>query len=138
MTDIYKFAAQTVLRFPSPRGGDLTVEQLFQLPLQAKGGFDLDSVAKLVNTELKAVTEESFIPTAKTSPDKARLTVAMAIVKDVIDTKVAENQAAAAKRERQAEIQRVRDLIVQKKDEKLAGASLEELEAKLKALSESA
>jgi hypothetical protein len=138
VTDIYKFAAQTALRFPSPRGGDLTVEQLFQLPLQSKTGFDLDNVAKLVNTELKAVDEESFVPTAKTSPDKARLSAAMAIVKDVIDTKVAENAAAATKRERQEEIRRIRDLIVQKKDEKLAGSSLEELEAKLKSLSESA
>lgn len=137
MSEMYKFAAQNKLRFPSKRG-ELTVEDLYELPLQSKTGFDLDSVAKAVNAELKETGEESFVPTATTDPKKARLSTMLDIVKDVIATKVEENKAALARRERQAEIARIRDLIIQKKDEKLAGSSLEELEAKLAALSASA
>ena len=137
MSEIYKFAAQNRVRFPSKRG-ELTVEDLFQLPLTSKTGFDLNTLAVGVNKQLKELGEESFVEDASTNPQKQLLTVQLDILKDVIKTRQDENKAALARRERQAEIARIRDLIVQKKDEKLAGASLEDLEAKLKALSESA
>lgn len=135
--NIYKFAAMHNLTFPSKRG-ELVVSQLFQMPLKAKDGFDLDTIAKSINSQLKKAGEESFVEDTSADPQKTALTVQLEIVKDVIKTKQEENKTALARRERQAEIQKIRDLIATKKDEKLAGSSMEELEAKLKALSESA
>jgi hypothetical protein len=137
MSEMYKLAAQAKLRFASKRG-ELTVEDLFQLPLTSKTGFDLNTLAVGVSKQLKDMGEESFVEEASTNPQKQVLTLSLDILKDVIKTQQEANKAALARRERQAEIQKIRDLIVQKKDEKLAGASLEDLEAKLKALSESA
>lgn len=137
MSDMYKLAAQGRLRFSTKRG-DLLAEDLFQMPLTSKTGFDLDTLAKEVNRQLKEFGEESFVEDATVSPQKQRLALSLDILKDVIRTRQDENKAALVRRDRQAEIQKIRDLIDQKKNEKLAGASAEELEAKLKALMESA
>jgi len=133
--DIYKIAAKTKMRFPSPRM-TLTVEQLFELPLRSPSGdgFDLDTVAKTINNELKSITEESFVDVDAKSPTKARLENMLAIVKDVIETK---QKAIAAQKEatRIAETRRkLNDLIERKKDEALAAVPVEELEKQLQAL----
>jgi hypothetical protein len=133
MSDIYKFAAQTTLRFPSKRG-ELTVEQLFQLPLKSQTGFDLDTVARTVNDQLKSVSEESFVEDTTADPRKQALVVALDIVKDVIATKQCENRAAAARSQRAVERKKLLDAIAAKKDANLSQASLEELEKQLTAL----
>ncbi len=130
MSDIYKFAAQTGLRFPSKRG-DLMVEQLFHMPLKSANGFDLDSIAKGINNQLKGVSEESFVEDNTSNPQKQALTVALDIVKDVIATKQAENRAALARTNRAAERKKLLDILASKKDEKLSQASIEDLEKKL-------
>lgn len=132
MPDIYKYAAQNNLRFPSTRG-ILLVEDLFDLPLTSRNGCDLDNVAKVVNAELKSVSEESFVATS-TNPRKAPLEVMLEIVKDVIATKQAENAAALAKTHRAEERRKLLDAIANKKDALLSTASIEELESKLAAL----
>ncbi len=132
MTDLYKFAAQTALRFPS-RVGELTVEQLFQLPLKSTrpNGADLDSTARTINGRLKEKTEESFVEDTAADPQRHALTVSLEIVKDVIATKQAENRAAAAKVTRAAERKKLLDAYNAKKDANLAAMPIEELEKKL-------
>ena len=134
MSDIYKFAAKNALRFPSSKG-DLTVEQLFQLPLKSPmGTFDLNSVAKAISRTLKGATEESFVEDTSNDPSAIRLSTAMEIVKDVIATKQAENKASLDRVKKTAERKKILDAIAAKKDEKLTQASLEELEKQLSAL----
>lgn len=133
MTDFYKFAAQNMLRFPSTKG-DLTVEQLFHLPLTSKGVANLDNVAKTIYNELKAFGEVSFVEDTSANPRKEALTVALEIVKDVIATKQAENRAALAKSNRTAERKKILDAMAAKKDETLSKASMEDLEKQLAAL----
>lgn len=128
--EFYKLAAQTRLRFPSIRG-ELTVEDLFSMPLKSKNGFDLDSTARAVNNELKTMTEESFVEDVSSNPRKAQLEMSLEIVKDVIKTKQAENAAQLAKLNRAAERKKLLDAIGAKKDAALTTASLEELEKKL-------
>lgn len=130
MSDMYKFAAQNRLRFPSSRGA-LTVEDLYEMPLQSKSGFDLDSVAKAINASLKSVSEESFVDDSASSPQKKLFEVSLEIVKDVIATKKAENQAVVARQNRAIERKKLLDAIAGKKDEALSKASLDELEKKL-------
>ncbi len=133
MEDIYKYAAQTGLRFPSKRG-DLTAEQLFDLPLKSASGFDLDTVARAINSQLKGVSEESFVEDTAADPRRQSLAVALAVVKDVIATKQGENRAAAAKQQKAVERKKLLDAIAAKKDHALTTASMEELEKQLTAL----
>lgn len=133
MSDIYKFAVQYALRFQTNRG-NLTVEQLFQLPLKSASGCDLNTVAKSINNELKATSEESFVEDTTSDPRKQALTVSLDIVKDVIATKQAENRAALARTQKIADRKKILDILAAKKDEKLSQASIEELEKQLAAL----
>lgn len=135
MADIYKIAAQRSLRFPSTRGL-LSVENLFEMPLKSKGGFDLDTVARSINNDLKEKTQESFVDDPATDPEKSKLEIAMAIVKDVIATKQAENKAALNRQHKATERKAILDAMAAKKDQALSAASLEDLEKKLAALDE--
>lgn len=132
MDDIYKYVAQNGLRFNSDRGA-LTVEQLFSLPLSSKTGFDLDSVAKGVNADLRACGEESFVSTA-INPRQKPLEIALEVVKDVIATKQKANAEALARTHKAEERRKILDAISNKKDEALSAASIDELEKKLAAL----
>jgi hypothetical protein len=133
VSDIYKYAAQNLLRFPSARG-DLMVEQLFQVPLRSANGFDLDTIAKEINSELKGVSEESFVEDPTSNPRKQRLTVSLDIVKDVIATKQLAGKEARLKAERNTERAKILDIMAAKQNETLSQASLAELKQRLDAL----
>lgn len=130
---MYKFAAQNAIRFQSNRGL-ITVEQLFQMPLKSESGFDLDTVARTVNNELKGLQEESFVEEVKADSRKKALEVSLEIVKDVIKTKQDENQAAVLKIKKRQERKKILDALATKQDQALSAASIEELEKKLAAL----
>lgn len=130
--DIYKFAAKNRLRFPSSVG-ELTVEQLFQLPLKSHMGRDLDSVARAVNADLKSVTEESFVE-ENPDPRKESLSIALEIVKDIIKTKLDESAAERGKRDRMEKRKKILDAIAAKDDAALSSATREDLEKQLAAL----
>lgn len=129
MADLYKYAAQNKLRFPSNRGA-LLLEQLFDLPLTSKTDFDLNNVAKEVNVNLKACSEESFV-SIKSNPQQKELELMLDLVKDVIATKQAENAEALTRQHRSEERRKLLDAIAAKKDQVLSQASLDELEKKL-------
>lgn len=128
--DIYRYAAQWEIRYPSVRG-DLTTEQLFHLPLAGRNGFDLNSVAKAVNAELKANSEESFVSEEATNPKRRRLEVALDVVKDVIAFKQQQAAAARNRAARAAERQKLLDAISSKRDQALTSKTIEELEKQL-------
>lgn len=132
---IYKFAAQKRLRFPSMRG-ELTVEQLFSLPLKTDSGdsFDLDTVARTINDQLKAQSTESFVEVSRTSPLVKKLETALEIVKDVIKTKQEEAEAAKTRATNEARRQKILGILAQKDDAALVAASREDLEKELAAL----
>lgn len=133
MQDIYKFAAQETVRYPSIRG-DLTTEQLFQLPLKSKTGFDLDSVARMIHRSLKSESEESFVEQTSVDPYRVKLEIAFAVVKDVIATKQEENKAEVARQNKSVQRKKILDAMAAKKDAALTTASMEELEKELAAL----
>lgn len=127
--NIFEQASRAKTRFSSLIG-DLTVEQLWDLPLKAKSGLDLDSVAKEVNAQLKAVSEESFVNTS-TNPAKGSLELAMDVVKHVIAVRLQENEEARNKAARTAKRQKLIDALGNKQDEELKGMSKEQLLARI-------
>lgn len=137
--NIFEYATLHKVRYPSPVG-ELTTEQLWDLPLLAKltkGGpekADLDKVAKAINNELKSITEESFVKTSS-NPRVPVLTNALAVVKHIIEYKQALELAAAersAKAEKRALLLEAYE--AKQRDELVNGKSSEELLAALKAL----
>jgi hypothetical protein len=123
---IYKEAARTRLRFSSTKG-DLTDEDLFQLPLTARGNnVDLDTLAMAVNGELTTLAAGSFV---KRTPDKRQIELALKldILKDVIATKQAEEDAALVRAQNNERKRRIDEVLARKDDEELLGKSREEL-----------
>ncbi len=130
---MYKFVAQNGIRFASSRGL-ITVEQLFQMPLKSANGFDLDSVARAINKELKGMQEESFVDDVSSNPRKKELEISLEVVKDVIKTKQSENEAKLNRLKKTAERKKILDALAAKRDQALTASSIEDLEKQLAAL----
>jgi|SRR5690606_40547937 len=129
---MFEKATRLKLRFDSTKGA-LTVEQLWDLPLQSKSGFDLDTVAKEVNKDLKSVTEESFVET-RTNPRKGELELKLEIVKHIIKTKQDENAAAQTAAARREERKRLEAILATKQAQELEGLDVAEIQRRLDAL----
>lgn len=129
---MFEKASRAKFRYPSTKG-ELTTEQLWDMPLTSKNGFDLDSVAKELNKQLKAQAEESFVTTSS-NPLKTRLADQLSVVVAVIKTKQAENAAAVTQASRRKEKEQLLDILHDKKMQELSGLSTEELEARIAAL----
>lgn len=132
--NLFELAARKKFRFQTPVG-DLTVEDLYDLPLISLRGnnLDLDKVARAVNEELKGVTTESFVQT-RPDPRGAELEAKLEIVKTVIAYKQDEAERARARKAKADQRQLLNDAIAAAKNRDLAGAPVEELEARLAAL----
>lgn len=132
MTDVFISASRNKFRFPSVRG-DLNVEQLWDLPLMSKNGFNLNAVAVTVNAELKSLAEESFVEVSS-NPRRKELEQMLELVKYVISTRQEEARAATERKAKESLKEQIREAIAAKKSEALSSASLEELEAQYAAL----
>lgn len=124
--ELFEKAARLKLRFETPQGV-VTAEDLWDLPLtSAKGRANLDDVAKDLAVALNgAGAVQSFVN--KSAPSNERLETAFALVKRVIDVRLAEREAAETARTRKAQKERILELIERKEDEALAGKSMDEL-----------
>lgn len=129
----FKKAARLKLRFPSIKG-HLSVEQLYDLPLTSKAGFDLDSVAKTINASLRVASEDSFVNT-KPNLEKDLNQLCLDIVKEVIADKIAENEANTKAVANRHEREKLLTVLEGKKDAALANLSEAELEERIRALS---
>ena len=127
--NLYELAAIRKLRFPSNKG-DLLVEQLFDLPLQSKTGFDLDSIAIAISNKLDAAPKRSFVQNNRTKTDE-NLEIALEIVKDVINRKQIENAARIAENDRKAEREKLMGILADKQDEELRNLTPEQIKARL-------
>lgn len=130
--NIFEVATIQKFRFPTAKG-EVTVEALWDMPLQSKSGFDLDDVAKTVNAALKSVTEESFVNT-KTNPAKEKLTTMLEVVKHVIAAKLKAEEDARTRASKLTERAKLLDALEARQHATLASLSEEELKAKLAAL----
>jgi len=130
---IFEQASKDKLRFPSIKG-PLTVENLWDLPLESKTGFDLDSVAKSVNQLLKSVTEESFVKSSS-NPEKAQHELSLAIVKHVIAVKQAENESKRTSAAKAAEKAQLVEILANKQAASLHNLSEEEIRKRIDSLS---
>lgn len=131
---IFEYATRNKLRFASVKG-ELTVEQLWDVPLRGSNDFNLNSIAKAASKALKEISEENFVETSKTA-EHTRREMALEAVKYVIDTKLAEEKAAAARAERKQEKEKLLKILAEKQDGKLSELSERELQKRIAALEE--
>lgn len=120
MSDIFKRASKQSLRF-LPGSGVMTADDLWQLPLTV-----LDAYAIQLKNELKNAETESFIKPA--APSDREKTLRFEIVRDIIETRVADLDKATKSRATKAKNAKIREAIANKKDSVLQEASLEDLE----------
>lgn len=118
-------AARLKLRF-STAVGVLSVEDLWDLPLESKNKVNLDSIAIALHRELKDTKEESFISKSKADPI---LEMKLDIVKYIIGVKLQEAEDKAKARVKSEQKAKIAGLIAEKQDESLKSLSLEELTA---------
>lgn len=131
MSDINLFliATRESYRYPSARG-ELTTEDLWDLPLTARNGFSLNNVAISINTQLKELTEESFVSVSP-DPQRIRLANQLEILKQIIAIRKAEAEEATKAAEKAALRNQIREAIANRKQADLNAAPIEELEARL-------
>jgi hypothetical protein len=130
--NIFEYSSRTKIRFASTRG-DLTLEQLWDVPLRSRDDFNLNAVAKAASKAFKDVSEESFVETART-PEHTRLETALAVVKHVIDTKLAEETAAKKRADNKVEKEKLLEILAEKQVGKLSELSEREIQKRIAAL----
>ena len=133
-TNIFEYAARNKLRFQSTKG-ELTLEQLWDIPLRSKDDFNLNAVAKAASKAWKDISEESFVETAKT-PEHVRRATALEVVKYVIDTKLAEELATKTRADNKIEKEKLLAILAEKQAGKLSELSEKELQKRIAALGE--
>ncbi len=133
-TNPFEFATRNKLRFVSSRG-ELTVEQLWDVPLRSTDGFNLNAVAKAANESVKATNEESFVETTRTAAH-TRVETAFEVVKHIIDVKLADEEAAKKRAENRLKKEKLLTVLAEKQDGKLSEMSERELKKQIAALEE--
>jgi len=128
--NIFERASRRKLRFDTVVGL-LATEQLWELPLTAKGERpDLDKLAREVSRDLREMDEGSFVKT-EPNENKIEMELRLEILKHVIDSKVADLKAREQAIEKQARRQKLMAAMVAKDEATLQAMSKEELEAEL-------
>jgi len=129
---MFEKASRMKIRFESPKG-NLSTEDLWDLPLTAvNNGACLDNIARDLSRKLKDSDTESFVVKSKNLD--AVLQLKFEVIKRVIEVRLNEAEAAEKIKESKEKKQKLMSIIAQKEDEKLLGASLEQLRAMVDAL----
>jgi hypothetical protein len=132
--DIFERASRSKLRFETSVG-NLTTEQLWDLPLTVRGDRpDLDRIARTANAELKSLDEGSFV---NLIPDPRRVDceLRLEIAKHIIAIKIADANAAKKALETAVRKRKLIDALAAKDDATLINMSREDIEAEIAKLS---
>jgi hypothetical protein len=113
--------------------GQLTVEDLWNLPLQSKiGRPSLDTLAIGLHQALKASEPISFVNESfQTNKVHQNVQLSFDIVRHIIEVKKAENAMALKASENAEKRQKIMELIANREQADMQGKSMEELRAML-------
>ena len=130
--NLFYIASRSKFRFPSTKG-DLTVEQLWEMPLTSRNGFSVNDVAIRVNSELKSLEEESFVETSS-NPRRTELRQMLDLIKIIIATRKQENEEATEAARKASLRKQIMDTIATKEKDQLSTMSIDELRELAKTL----
>lgn len=128
-TNIFEYATRSKLRFASSRG-ELTTEQLWDVPLRSSDGFNLNAVAKATNEAVKVLNEENFVEATRTTAH-TRVETAFEVVKHIIDVKLADENAAKKRADNKLKREKLLAVLAEKQDGKLSEMSERELKKQI-------
>ena len=129
--NIYKEATKKHIRFNVGRLTNLTVEDVWNLPLTGNGGTNLDALAIALNDQLKDDAPKSFVGDTRVSAAAKDAQLKFDIVLDIIKTKQDDIKQATEAAVKSATIQQLRDLKAKKSLEKFNDMSIEEIDEQL-------
>jgi hypothetical protein len=133
-TNIFEYATRNKLRFISSRG-ELTTEQLWDVPLRSSDGFNLNAVAKAANDAVKLTNEENFVEATRTVAH-SRIETGLDVVKHVIGVKLADEAAVKKRTENKIKREKLLTVLAEKQDGKLSEMSERELKKQIAELGE--
>lgn len=128
-TNIFEQITRKGLTFSTVKG-NVSIQELWHIPLIGRNGYDLDNISRDLISKLKESAEESLVETTKNinSDDKLRLEV----LKVVVNTLKQEQEAKITDQVNRSHNEKIQKLIDQKQDMELQNKSVEELESMLK------
>jgi hypothetical protein len=130
---VFETATRKKYRFSSVKG-EISTEQLWDVPLSSKDSFDLENIGQTILAGLSTSTTTSLV---KINPDPqkaakiAELEGKLEVVKHVISVKVAEMEAAQKKAANKVERDKLLDALARKEDADLEGMSQEAIRKRL-------
>lgn len=119
-------ASRRQLRFNSTKG-QIQVEDLWDLPLTS-----LDAIAVNLDEQIQKAGKKSFL--AKRAASTLELDIAFEIVKFILETRVAENEASKLKADKESQKAFLSNLLKEKQMDEIKGLSAAEIQAKIDAL----
>lgn len=126
MEQLFEQASRRKLRFTS-FGGAITVEDLWDLPLQHPHKLNLDNLALELSQQVKEFEGKTSFVTPEKTPKNEDLLLAFEVVKHIIAVKVAERDARKLESDKAAKKQKLLELLDKKENEALEGLSAEEI-----------
>ena len=127
--DIFKQATKLKLRFSSVRG-DLTVEDLWDLPLTSKSNLSLDGVGKPIQKALRESDEDSLVAVPTTSKNELN-SLRLAVIKEIISVKQEENLIKQNQAAVESQKALLKQALASKKVDEINSLSVEEIEKRL-------
>jgi phage-related minor tail protein len=134
--DIFIAASRAKLRFDTPKG-QLSVEDLWDLPLDSGRGTTLDSVAVALYQDIKATSEAPVSFTKKSTTSTAAMAEAklkFEVAKFILDLRVAERDTKAEADNKRETKQKLLAVLERRENAELESKSPEELRAMIAAL----
>lgn len=132
--NMFEKATRTQLRFPSTKG-EISVEQLWTVPLRSRDNFNLNTVAQAVNEKVQETGKESFVDTS-TNPNQAKYSLMLDIVKYIISVKKTEEDAAAQRAKNREEKATLLAILAKKQAGKMDAMTEEDLQKRINELSD--
>ena len=130
---MFEQATRLKLRFAVGTRVNLTVENLWDLPLTNVKGEDLDHIAIELQEKL-STNEKSFVVQQSKNKETQLNQLKFDIVKYIIDVRLEEQKVANLERQRAQEISTLKELQKQAKIRDLQNLSSEEIEERIKSL----
>lgn len=131
--NMFEQATRLKLRFAVGTRVNLTVENLWDLPLTNIKGEDLDHIAIELQEKL-STNEKSFVVQQSKTKEAQLNQLKFDIVKHIIDVRLEEQKVANLERQRAQEIATLKELQKQAKIRDLQNLSSEEIEERIKSL----
>jgi hypothetical protein len=128
---MFKNAIKSKFRFETTKGM-VSTEDLFDMPLSSRNGFDLDTVAITLDTQIKSTSDISFVK--QTTTVNKELAEKLEIVKSIISDKLLEHASKQVALAKASQKEFLQEVLKEKQVDAVKSLSIEEIQEQLRAL----